>query len=1445
MKTLTSIRILISLLAVNAGVLWGSPAANQAGTTGQTSTQDTPYAVVEQGANHRVWQRATYEILPSGQKVPHIHQYTELATGLNYQKNGQWVESKEEIESFPGGAIARQGQHQVIFANNLATIGAIDMQTPDGQRLRSHVLGLSYFDTASGQSVLIAEVKDSQGQLYSPNVVIYPDAFTDFKADVRYTYTRAGFEQDIVLHERPPGPETYGLNPATTKLQVLTEFINPPQPAKKQMSLKTGQGDVLDEDLDFGAMHMGRGKAFSLERGGGDIPVSKQWLKLEGRDFLVEEVAVPDLEEELQSLPAAEGASLNSAAGSVRHVVSKQRLLPALPLVQAGTNKMQLARLSLPAQGLVLDYVTFNSNQTNYTFQGDTTYYISGSYYSSGTNTFEGGTVIKFATNGSIAIATGPGPSPIINWKAGAYRPVIFTAKDDNTVGDIISGSTGNPTGYYGNPTMLTLAGFSPVVTLTGLRMSYANTAILFGGTRVNIYDAQFINCQNGLNLSGATVFVGNALFANVGTDFIFSGVSFLNAQNATFGRSAFLLNASNGGGYVGSLALTNCILANVTNLVLGGPVTTNCNNNGFYNCPPLGTGTFTKTFYPFQSVGAGNYYLTNGCAFTNAGTAGIDPTLLAALARKTTHPPLWLTNATVSVNTNLNPQAARDTQAAPDLGYHYDPIDYLVDQWAITNAALTLTNGVAIATCNEAGVQLKDGSAITSIGSPVFPNWFVRYSSVQEQPISLKGTNSGGITVLPSYISTMPSAQYRFTKFACPAGGGNHLYDYAASSYSNLLVQDCEFWSGANTLGGTNGGVLTLKNNLFARSVINASGNGSLSLSNTLAWGVSLVQLNPLSTNMWYAFNNDFDSCNIINSRLTNGYNAYLNCSGRLQPTNVNDVVQAGSLLYQSGSLGTFYQPANSPLIHKGSTTADKVGLYHYTVTTNQVVEGTNTVSIGYHYVAVDTNGIPLSMPRDGIPDYLADANGNGLDDCGETPWDIAILTQPQNLTVSSGASATFTVTAGGVPSLSYQWRFNRSYIAGATNFSYTVNPATSTNAGNYSVIVWNYNLSASLTSSNAVLTVNPLSITQQPASQTNCQGSTVSFSVTVSGLGPFIYQWQLNGINLPNNIITTVAGNGSYGCSGDGGTATNACLAYPYGVAVDASGNLFIADTDCSVIREVDPNGFITTVAGNGSWNYSGDGGAATNASLTSPCGVAVDASGNLFIADMDNNVIREVDTNGFIRTVAGNGIMNYSGDGGTATNASLAWPYGVAVDAFGSLFIADTDNQRIRKVNANGIISTVAGNGSYGYSGDGGIATNASLDWPFGIAVDASDNLFIADANNSRIREVVSAKPTLTLYNVTTNDAGNYSVIITSPYGSVTSSNAVLTIVLPPTIIAQPTNQTVAAGGGGNLQRKRHEYSSVELSVVAKRLALERRSRCNRFGYGQSDIDRRVGQ
>ncbi|MBI4479529.1 MAG: hypothetical protein HY651_05860, partial [Acidobacteria bacterium] len=226
------------------------------------------------------------------------------------------------------------------------------------------------------------------------------------------------------------------------------------------------------------------------------------------------------------------------------------------------------------------------------------------------------------------------------------------------------------------------------------------------------------------------------------------------------------------------------------------------------------------------------------------------------------------------------------------------------------------------------------------------------------------------------------------------------------------------------------------------------------------------------------------------------------------------------------------------------------------------------------------------------------------------------------------------------------------------------------------------------------------------------------------------------------PAGVITTVAGNGVIGDSGDGGPATNARLAFPIGLAMDASGNLFIADLYNHRIRRVTPGGTITTVAGTGVDGFSGDGGQATSAQLSQPRGVAVGTDGSLYIADSTNFRVRKVSPGGIISTFAGDGVPRFGGDGGPATSASLDFPSGVALDAVGNLFIATTGSHRIRKINLAGSISTVAGNGMNTFSGDGGPATSAALNDPVAVTVDSGGNLFIAEFSNQRIRRVNSA-------------------------------------------------------------------------------------------------------
>ncbi len=240
------------------------------------------------------------------------------------------------------------------------------------------------------------------------------------------------------------------------------------------------------------------------------------------------------------------------------------------------------------------------------------------------------------------------------------------------------------------------------------------------------------------------------------------------------------------------------------------------------------------------------------------------------------------------------------------------------------------------------------------------------------------------------------------------------------------------------------------------------------------------------------------------------------------------------------------------------------------------------------------------------------------------------------------------------------------------------------------------------------------------------------------------------------PQGIITTVAGSGSAISGGDGGPATAAGFVIPIRCAVDKSGSLLIVDQGAHKIRRVDSTtNTISTFAGTGSQGFSGDGGQAAQASFNNPTAAAVDAAGNLYVTDQSNQRIRRIDTGGIITTVAGNGSIAFSGDGGPAASAALNYPGGIVLDSSGTLYIVDSVNQRVRKVSGT-TISTIAGTGTAGFSGDGGAALQAQLNSPFAITADSSGNLYVGDTSNNRIRKIAGAStkpgPTITSAGVT---------------------------------------------------------------------------------------------
>jgi hypothetical protein len=296
------------------------------------------------------------------------------------------------------------------------------------------------------------------------------------------------------------------------------------------------------------------------------------------------------------------------------------------------------------------------------------------------------------------------------------------------------------------------------------------------------------------------------------------------------------------------------------------------------------------------------------------------------------------------------------------------------------------------------------------------------------------------------------------------------------------------------------------------------------------------------------------------------------------------------------------------------------------------------------------------------------------------------------------------------------------------------------------------------------------------------------------------------------PDGTITRIAGNGTFDFSGDGGPATRATFRQPHSLSLAADGSILVADALNNRIRRIAPDGTVTTVAGALNPGFSGDGVPATSASIDDPHGVAALPDGGFLIADTLNNRIRKVDAHGTITTVAGTGASGFSGDGGPATAAMISSPFGVSVMSDGGFLIDDVGNQRIRRVTPSGIITTVAGNGTAGFSGDGGPATAAKLNNPHNVLARPDGSFYIADASNNRIR-LVSANGTIST--VVGNGRAGYSGDGGAPSNA--GLNAPKSIAVTPTgalVIADSANHRVRFVGSSS----QPYFSPLHVRLVA---------------------------
>jgi hypothetical protein len=997
----------------------------------EESQSRSPFQASERTLHSQKWESVTSQVDETGREVLVTNAYTEIRTFLNRfdQNAGEYVPASEGIEIVDGFGVSRNTAYQLnVSGNQNAAEGAVDILMPDGKRMVLQCVGLAYYEPETGNAVWIAEAKDSIG-IVEGNTVTWRDAFDDVRASIRVEARLDAVEHDVLIEEQLPDPALFGLT-GKVRLQVWHQVLKLPAASIRQEQVMRSDGiQEPDSAVDFGTMMLDRGMAFPVDAerwgmGGGNPPkdkgavhVSKEWVNIQGFDWLIETLPLEEALPQMQELPEpavavkvdrqvlkekmlASRKAGRSKPVSVAKAESKAEKQRTVASLQTGAYK--------PTRGYLVDYITRSSGVTNHRWQGDTVYYISGPVTCSGTNTvFEAGTVLKYAANASVTI------NSALTWEATPYRPIIMTAKDDNSVGETISGSTGNPnSSFYANPALYISSGSAA---LHNFRIAHAQKGIFYYDTSGNsgsgITHAQFVHCDkaiqaNGYGSSFKNIFARNVLMTDCLTAFY--GYSFnASVEHLTLSKSTRLSEDYNGQTYgtTSTLSVTNSVLVNVTNLHGSRSVTIGGNRNGFFNTAnQFGANLLLSASNPLQTVHAGAGYLANDTEFRHAATTAITPSLKATLAKMTTYPPTLLTS-NFTTTTALAPVAPR---GGSSLGYHYDPIDYLWTSLAVTNnSTLRLTNGVAIASYGPRLVRLFGSSSVISEGKPASLNRLTTYNAVQEQP---------GVWITNTWHMVIDGSNFRlrFTDVSLLAGGTGARHLHSGEASDNLISIRDSLLRGINWPFSHYGGNFTspsivLTNNILQRCTLswNQGDEASVPLEPyyfSMTWRNNLFSMCSLSLNFyspdygaWEIYDNLFDTSllNITHAigTLTGAdYNGFIATSNPLGGTH-----NKTSLLrdFVSGPLGQYYYPTNTTtnslfiLVNSGSrTNAAQVGLYHYVTTTNQTKEANSRLDIGHHYVAVNAEGLPLDTDGDGAPDYSEDKNGSGDSESGETAW-------------------------------------------------------------------------------------------------------------------------------------------------------------------------------------------------------------------------------------------------------------------------------------------------------------------------------------------------------------------------------------------------------------------------------------------------------------------------
>lgn len=1010
--------------------------------------------ILERGLNHRVEQWSQNVLGDDGRDQEVTQTYTVLATGMHYLDSGELKETLAEFVPVRGGFVAHRGPHKVAVSESLNVAGAVVVQSSDGALWKSTPLAFAVRDR-DGNVAILGELKGAKAEQISSNTILFRDAFRgDVIADVRVVYSAAGVECDVILRQKLPLLDEVDLN--SSELVVLTEVFERSnfKYSPVELPFVTNESEEMRNDavLELGSLRMDTGRTYSEGIGGSeriiDAPVFRRFYEESGREFLEEATPISKLLPALNSLPGAQTSKSKTRYQSKNGIATKGNgmlaraiqlpplsQMPGASLLAALKNGFHqsgsIAKSSLlgaysfdPKPGVVLDWSYVNSIP-NQVFRADTTYFVTNGVLLSGNVVFEGGTVVKYSPGGNGELSIQAGAS--IDWRGGIYRPVMLTARDDNSVGEVVAGSTGSPNGYYAG-VAITINGLGKTsqTKLSGLHIRNASTAVnayyFSGAYPIALEHFQAMNCLNVMKLQYGTGYfpfrVQNGLIVNAGVVFkdLYNAsvlAWFLTIDGApSFRQSQYNPDQS-------SIELSGSILNNTGSLG-----TTLVQYNWITNAPSSSV---------FESSGFGSHYIPRLSPIrlfmdTVLEISPPDNSNVTTLAPQIL-PTVVSNNTKVAPATELS-EIELNYSSVP--GYHYAKIHYLAigdsttSAVSVTNATLSLlgtSEPLILAIGGAKGIRAQNGGVIRidrdistalhkrlqnpfstkPLENPT--NIVVRCSAVQEMYTG-SASSLGGYMFQLDDGSELDIRWSRISSLTAPPGArtfitlsGNNSgkaflidshFEFISMSiaptqpapyllFPTLRITNCVFESPkllvTTSFGGgfnVNATAFTLKNCLLRGGLVNL-------------WADAGQDSN------WRVYDNLFDNVpQLLGNGGINGFNAFTATTGYSGANNLYSIIPN----WQTGPFGPYYYPTTGPssglnsLRDQGSEPSSAVaGLFHYTTAAAvNTKEAGSPIDIGFHYPSASMNGLLLDSDSDGLPDHFEDSNGNGVVEPGES---------------------------------------------------------------------------------------------------------------------------------------------------------------------------------------------------------------------------------------------------------------------------------------------------------------------------------------------------------------------------------------------------------------------------------------------------------------------------